>query len=68
MMYSTKSIVDYPSALKFLYSLNARINKKGVSAPSYQSLEIVATLYKKLGKPLDKIPIVHIGGTNGKVG
>jgi folylpolyglutamate synthase/dihydropteroate synthase len=61
------TIKDYPSTLRYLYALNANLSRGGVQAPSHKSLDNTRLLYELIGKPLDKIPTVIIGGTNGKV-
>ena len=58
---------NYPSMLRHLYSINDLLKKDGILAPSDASLTNTSRLYDLIGRPLDKIPTLHIGGTNGKV-
>ena len=57
---------NYTSSLKVLYAVNGRLNKNGIQMPSEGSLANTRKLYELLGKPLDRIPTIHVGGTNGK--
>lgn len=57
----------YPTALQYLNSINAKLRADGVLAPNSNSLSNTMNLYELVGKPLDRIPTFHIGGTNGKV-
>ncbi len=54
-------------ALNHLYGVNSRLKGEGILAPSSLSLENTRSLYELIGKPLDRIPTIHVGGTNGKV-
>jgi hypothetical protein len=58
---------NYGTALKYLYGINSRLKAEGILAPNSNSLTNTKELYKLIGKPLDTIPTIHIGGTNGKV-
>jgi folylpolyglutamate synthase/dihydropteroate synthase len=58
---------NYGTALKYLYGLNHRLKAQGVLAPDTNSLSHTLSLYNLIGKPLDRIPTIHVGGTNGKV-
>lgn len=58
---------NYSNGLKYLYSINNRLKNEGVLAPNLNSILNTNNLYNLIGKPLDKIPTIHIGGTNGKV-
>jgi dihydrofolate synthase/folylpolyglutamate synthase len=55
---------SYAIALKRLNSLNHLLKSDGILMPS--SLSSIDLLYEKLGRPLDNVPVVHVGGTNGK--
>eukprot|EP01039_Chlorochromonas_danica_P007974 gene7974-8795_t len=65
-IYSPSLIQSYPDTLRFLQSLNKKLKTDGVLAPTSSSIDHVRTLYNALGRPLDDIPVVHVGGTNGK--
>jgi dihydrofolate synthase/folylpolyglutamate synthase len=56
----------YPSLLRALYNVNDLLKRDGIMAPSEDSLKNTRSLYERIGKPLDKIPTIHVGGTNGK--
>ena len=56
----------YAANLRFLNSINDKLKKDGILAPSDSSLTNTLRLYDLIGRPLDRIPTVHIGGTNGK--
>lgn len=58
---------QYPEYLRSLYGVNRKLRKDGILAPGDASVHNVRALYKALGRPLDKIPTIHVGGTNGKV-
>lgn len=58
---------SYPLVLKLLYSVNDSLKKDGILAPSDDSLAHTRRLYELIGRPLDRIPTIHVGGTNGKV-
>ena len=64
---STGLAASYPILLRHLYSINDLLKKDGILAPSDSSLTNTSRLYDLIGRPLDKIPTVHVGGTNGKV-
>ena len=49
----------YKSLIQQLYRIN-------VSNPVKMGLDNSRHLYKLLGEPLKQIPIIHVGGTNGK--
>lgn len=53
--------MTYRNLLKKLYSLNMKPNQS-----IKMGLDNSLALYKLLNNPVDDIPIVHIGGTNGK--
>ena len=57
----------YPKYLKLYYGVNAKLKKDGIMAPQEASLLNTMKMYDALGKPLDTIPTLHVGGTNGKV-
>jgi hypothetical protein len=57
----------YPSLLRTFYGINAGLKKDGILAPASDSLQNTRKLYNLIGQPLDNIPTIHIGGTNGKV-
>jgi hypothetical protein len=57
----------YPQLLRMLCSINDSLKRDGILAPTDVSLVNTARLYELIGKPLDKIPTVIVGGTNGKV-
>lgn len=58
---------SYPAMLRHLYGINDLLKKDGILAPSDSSLTNTSRLYDLIGRPLDKIPTLHVGGTNGKV-
>ena len=60
-------VASYPAMLRHLYNINDLLKKDGILAPSDSSLTNTTRLYDLIGRPLDKIPTLHIGGTNGKV-
>eukprot|EP01038_Epipyxis_sp_PR26KG_P009145 gene9145-12334_t len=64
-IYSAASS-NYPSMLRAFYRINQQLRKEGIMAPSEESIHNTMKLYDLLDKPLDNIPTVHIGGTNGK--
>lgn len=57
----------YSSVLRHLYRMNAMIFASGTLAPNIQSKLNTEKLYEAIGRPLDRIPSILIGGTNGKV-
>jgi dihydrofolate synthase / folylpolyglutamate synthase len=65
--FARTAFKSYPKALQYLYDINAKLRADGVLAPSSTSLANTMNLYALIGKPLDRIPTIHIGGTNGKV-
>lgn len=66
-IYSLPEGIHYEDAVKYLLSLNKRLRSDGIWAPNDGSLETVQRLYSHLGSPLDSRPVLHVGGTNGKV-
>ena len=54
-----RNIIMYKSLLQKLYQIN-------VNHPVKLGLQNISEIYDKLGRPIDNIPIIHIGGTNGK--
>lgn len=60
--------LNYTTILKTLNGINDNLKQDGVIyAPNDDSLLNTSKLYDLIGRPLDKIPTIHIGGTNGKV-
>jgi len=57
---------SYPSLLRVVYDVNSLLKKDGIMAPSTGSLSNTSRVYELIGRPLDSIPVVHVGGTNGK--
>ena len=57
----------YPAHLRQFYAINSGLRKEGISAPQEISLANTKRLYEIIGSPLDSIPTLHVGGTNGKV-
>ncbi len=57
----------YPSMLRLYYGINSNLKKEGILAPFAASVLNTKRLYDLIGQPLDNIPTIHIGGTNGKV-
>lgn len=55
---------DYPSCLRRIYAINGSLNRDGIVMPN--TLDGTLRLYQLLGSPLDRIPTIHVGGTNGK--
>lgn len=55
----------YPALLRHLYGINAQISEK-MPAPDGFSKANTQRLYDAIGRPLDRIPSVLVGGTNGK--
>jgi folylpolyglutamate synthase/dihydropteroate synthase len=60
-------IRDYPHLLRTLYNVNDLLKRDGIMAPSDDSVHNTDKIYDLIGRPLDRIPTIHIGGTNGKV-
>lgn len=58
----------YPESLRQFYGVNSRLKKEGISAPQDVSVANTMRIYDCIGRPLDSIPTLHVGGTNGKVG
>lgn len=58
---------NYGTALRYLLNINKKIKAEGILAPNTNSISNTLSLYHLIGKPLDSIPTIHIGGTNGKV-
>eukprot|EP01032_Pedospumella_encystans_P014808 gene14808-16980_t len=56
----------YPAHLRQFYAINSGLRKEGISAPQEISLANTKRLYEIIGSPLDEIPTLHVGGTNGK--
>lgn len=56
----------YPAHLKLFYGINAGLRREGISAPQEVSIANTRKLYEVIGSPLDSIPTLHVGGTNGK--
>ena len=50
---------EYKAVLKQLYSLN-------LHHPVKMGLQNIEMLNKLLGNPMKDIPVIHVGGTNGK--
>lgn len=59
---------SYPNTLDTLYTVNAKLNRAGIKAPSEEHLVKTDTLYGLIGRPLDvgSMVTIHVGGTNGK--
>ena len=57
----------YPAHLRQFYAINSGLRKEGISAPQEVSIANTKRLYEIIGSPLDAIPTLHVGGTNGKV-
>jgi folylpolyglutamate synthase/dihydropteroate synthase len=60
-------IQSYPQLLRSLYDVNDALKRDGIMAPSSASVMNTNKLYELIGRPLDHIPTIHVGGTNGKV-
>ncbi len=66
-IYAPEGYSDsYANLLDALNALNGKLSRSGVKAPSEEALVNTQRLYELIGKPLDFIPTVHVGGTNGK--
>jgi len=66
-IYTPESYSDsYPQCLKALYDVNNLLKQDGIMAPSESSLDTTQRLYALIGRPLDRIKTIHVGGTNGK--
>ena len=57
----------YSAHLRRFNRINADLKRDGILAPSNSSIEATDKLYGAIGRPLDSIPTIHVGGTNGKV-
>ena len=59
---------SYPNILDTLYTVNGKLNRAGIKAPSVEHLAKTDALYGLIGRPLDagSIATIHVGGTNGK--
>jgi dihydrofolate synthase/folylpolyglutamate synthase len=57
---------SYPELLRCIYRINDLLKSDGIMAPSDTALANVARAYELIGRPLDRIPVIHVGGTNGK--
>jgi dihydrofolate synthase / folylpolyglutamate synthase len=57
---------NYPAMLRHVNNINSKLRNEGILAPSESSLQNTLTLYNAIGRPLDRIPTIHVGGTNGK--
>lgn len=57
---------SYPDILAAIYNVNGLLRKEGIMAPSEDSLNNTRRLYDLVGSPLNRIPTIHVGGTNGK--
>lgn len=58
-------ISTYPALLRHLYNINTLISDH-IPAPNNFSKANTQKLYDAIGRPLDRIPSVLVGGTNGK--
>src|SRR6185437_8618146 len=52
--------VNYPDSVQFLYALGNEIKTAKLG------LERIRTVLDALGRPQDRLAIVHVAGTNGK--
>lgn len=57
----------YKQAIKYLKNINKKIRLEGIEAPQEKALQNVFTIAKSLNLIRKDKPILHIGGTNGKV-
>ena len=60
---------DYSTLLRHLNAVNGLLKGSescGVVRPTEDALECTRRLYAAVGRPLDRIKTVHVGGTNGK--
>lgn len=55
----------YPALLRHLFNLNALLSEH-LPAPNEVSKVNTQRLYDAIGRPLDRIPSILVGGTNGK--
>jgi hypothetical protein len=67
-IYSPPNSRCYDDYIRKIKSINKTLRKEGVLAPGDKAFENVKKLYNAIGGRLDAIPVVHVGGTNGKVG
>jgi folylpolyglutamate synthase/dihydropteroate synthase len=58
---------SYGNVLRTLYGINDLLNRDGILAPQEQSVSNTRIVYEHFKCPLDLIPTIHVGGTNGKV-
>ena len=58
--------ITYEELKNQVNAVNSRLKDDGIEMPNADSLATTRKLYELLGSPLDKIPTIHIGGTNGK--
>lgn len=58
-------VSTYPALLRHLYNVNTMISDS-LPAPNSFSKVNTQKLYDAIGRPLDRIPSVLVGGTNGK--
>ena len=58
-------VSTYPALLRHLYNVNTMISDS-MPAPNSFSKINTQKLYDAIGRPLDRIPSVLVGGTNGK--
>lgn len=58
--------VKYPSLLRTLYAINGLLKRDGIMAPTDSSFANTLKAYELIGRPLDRIKTIHVGGTNGK--
>ena len=65
-IYKVDESSTYQDILNQVNNVNVKLKQEGISMPSDGSLKTTRRLYELLGSPLDSIPTVHIGGTNGK--
>lgn len=65
-IYSPPKLQKYDDYIRKIKSINRSLRKEGVLAPGDKAYENVQTLYRAMGSKLDSIPVVHVGGTNGK--
>ncbi len=66
-IYATPYPRTYNNYIHKITSINKNLRREGVLSPGEKSYENVKRLYYSLGQNLDSIPVVHVGGTNGKV-
>lgn len=66
-IYGVNEFLSYEEILSQLTEVNKLLRKDGILAPNRDSMANVNALYQSLGLPLNSIPTLHVGGTNGKV-